>query len=120
MAAADDWVVLLSLHVVCLHSWGGIFWKGGVGYVTRDMLAAHMPAATLGNDALIMVCGPPGKCCCCDHVLGAVAEQRCCKLRSCVLPCLPRFVGVMLLLITNHPPDTTRQAGQRTAQNNVT
>jgi hypothetical protein len=43
-----------------MRSWGGIFWKGGVGYVTRDMLAAHMPAASLGSDALVMVCGPPG------------------------------------------------------------
>lgn len=44
----------------CARSWGGIFWKGGVGYVTRDMVAAHMPAASLGGDGLIMVCGPPG------------------------------------------------------------
>jgi NAD(P)H-flavin reductase len=50
-------LVALS-HAMC--SWGGIFWKGGVGYVTRDMLAAHMPAPSLGSDALIMVCGPPG------------------------------------------------------------
>lgn len=49
-----------AYYVVDKPNWGGIFWKGGVGYVTRDMLAAHMPAATLGNDALIMVCGPPG------------------------------------------------------------
>jgi hypothetical protein len=32
-----------------------------VGYVTRDVLAAHMPAASLGSDALVMVCGPPGE-----------------------------------------------------------
>eukprot|EP00882_Tetradesmus_deserticola_P006758 GHRQ01007114.1.p1 GENE.GHRQ01007114.1~~GHRQ01007114.1.p1 ORF type:complete len:305 (+),score=125.66 GHRQ01007114.1:174-1088(+) len=47
-------------YVVDKPRWGGIFWKGGVGYVTRDMLAAHMPAAASGSDALVMVCGPPG------------------------------------------------------------
>uniref|UniRef100_A0A383W2U1 NADH-cytochrome b5 reductase n=1 Tax=Tetradesmus obliquus TaxID=3088 RepID=A0A383W2U1_TETOB len=47
-------------YVVDKPRWGGIFWKGGAGYVTRDMLAAHMPAASSGSDALIMVCGPPG------------------------------------------------------------
>jgi hypothetical protein len=61
--------LLLSAAFCCCSSWGGIFWKGGVGYVTRDMLAAHMPAASAGSDALIMVCGPPGEapmagCCC--------------------------------------------------------
>lgn len=47
-------------YVVDKPNWGGIFWKGGVGYVTKDMLAAHMPAPSLGSDALVMVCGPPG------------------------------------------------------------
>jgi cytochrome-b5 reductase len=47
-------------YIVDKPNWGGIFWKGGVGYVTRDMLATHMPAPSLGSDALIMVCGPPG------------------------------------------------------------
>lgn len=47
-------------YVVDKPRWGGIFWKGSVGYVTRDMLAAHMPAASAGSDTLIMVCGPPG------------------------------------------------------------
>lgn len=48
----------VSLSPPC--SWGGIFWKGGVGYVTRDMVASHLPPPTLGSDALVMVCGPPG------------------------------------------------------------
>eukprot|EP00775_Hariotina_reticulata_P004445 gene4445-4700_t len=47
-------------YVVDKPKWGGIFWKGGVGYVDKDMVTAHMPAASLGKDALIMVCGPPG------------------------------------------------------------
>jgi hypothetical protein len=53
-------VSMVQLLHVCCRRWGGIFWKGSVGYVTRDMLAAHMPAASAGSDALIMVCGPPG------------------------------------------------------------
>lgn len=47
-------------YLVDKPNWGGIFWKGGVGYVTRDVLAAHMPPASLGAGALVMVCGPPG------------------------------------------------------------
>lgn len=34
-------------------------WKGGVGYVTPDMLKAHLPAAS-AKDSLVLVCGPPG------------------------------------------------------------
>lgn len=46
-------------YVVDKAKWGGIFWKGGVGYVNRDMVSAHLPAPT-NKDGLIMVCGPPG------------------------------------------------------------
>ncbi len=45
------------MRVTC--RWGGIFWKGGVGYVTREMLATHMPPPGQPG-ALVMVCGPPG------------------------------------------------------------
>ncbi|GFR45811.1 hypothetical protein Agub_g7267 [Astrephomene gubernaculifera] len=45
-------------YVVDKPNWGGLFWRGGVGYVTRDMLAARLPAP--GRDSLVMVCGPPG------------------------------------------------------------
>ena len=31
-------------------------WKGGVGYVTREMVAKHIPPP--GDDNLILVCGP--------------------------------------------------------------
>lgn len=34
-------------------------WKGGVGYVTADMVKAHMPSAGKG-DPIVLVCGPPG------------------------------------------------------------
>ena len=32
-------------------------WKGGTGYVTEEMLGAHMPKPT--KDAMVYVCGPP-------------------------------------------------------------
>ena len=34
-------------------------WKGGVGYITKDMLAAHLPPPT-NKDGMVLVCGPPG------------------------------------------------------------
>jgi cytochrome-b5 reductase len=54
--------------VVDKAKWGGVFWKGGVGYLTKDMVAAHMPAPAANN--LVMVCGPPGmmKAVCGDKV----------------------------------------------------
>lgn len=45
-------------YVVDKPKWGGLFWKGGTGYVTKDMIAQHLPPPADGN--LIMVCGPPG------------------------------------------------------------
>lgn len=33
-------------------------WKGGVGYVTKDMIEDNMPRP--GGNALVAVCGPPG------------------------------------------------------------
>lgn len=44
-------------YIVDKAKWGGIFWKGGVGYVTKDVVTKHLP--TPGPDHLIMVCGPP-------------------------------------------------------------
>lgn len=35
----------------------GMFWKGGVGYITKDMLAEKMPKPSA--DSLVVVCGPP-------------------------------------------------------------
>ena len=32
-------------------------WKGGVGYVTREMATAHIPPPS--DDNLVLVCGPP-------------------------------------------------------------
>ncbi|KAK9861443.1 hypothetical protein WJX84_008451 [Apatococcus fuscideae] len=32
-------------------------WKGGVGYVTKDMASAHIPPPS--DDNLVLVCGPP-------------------------------------------------------------
>lgn len=33
-------------------------WRGGVGYVSKDMALKGLPAP--GNDTLVLVCGPPG------------------------------------------------------------
>ena len=35
----------------------GDSWKGGVGYVTREMATEHIPPPS--DDNLILVCGPP-------------------------------------------------------------
>ncbi|GLI66870.1 hypothetical protein VaNZ11_010861 [Volvox africanus] len=45
-------------YVVDKPNWGGIFWRGGVGYVTKDILATQLPKPA--KDSLVMVCGPPG------------------------------------------------------------
>ncbi len=44
-------------YVVDKPSWGGAFWKGSVGYVTKDILTSHLPAPATGN--MVFVCGPP-------------------------------------------------------------
>ncbi|KAG2433618.1 hypothetical protein HYH02_012547 [Chlamydomonas schloesseri] len=49
----------LSVHyVVDKANWGGVFWKGSTGRVSKDLLAAQLPAPS--KDSLVMVCGPPG------------------------------------------------------------
>jgi cytochrome-b5 reductase len=45
-------------YVVDKASWGGFAWKGGVGYITKNMLKEKLPPPSMDN--LIMVCGPPG------------------------------------------------------------
>ena len=35
-------------------------WKGGRGYVSKDLLAERMPMPEPGRDIKIMLCGPPG------------------------------------------------------------
>lgn len=35
----------------------GKSWKGGVGYITREMATTHMPPPS--DDNLVLVCGPP-------------------------------------------------------------
>ncbi|KAI8870679.1 ferredoxin reductase-like protein [Ramicandelaber brevisporus] len=37
-----------------------VAWTGGVGFVTKEDLVEHLPAASEGNDIVIGVCGPPG------------------------------------------------------------
>jgi cytochrome-b5 reductase len=44
-------------YMVDKPKWGGVFWKGGVGYINRDIIEKHMPPPS--DDNLIMVCGPP-------------------------------------------------------------
>uniref|UniRef100_A0A7C9CH21 NADH-cytochrome b5 reductase n=1 Tax=Opuntia streptacantha TaxID=393608 RepID=A0A7C9CH21_OPUST len=46
-------------------------WKGGVGYVSKDMVIKGLPGP--GADTLILVCGPPGMM---KHVSGDKAEDR--------------------------------------------
>lgn len=45
-------------YIVDKPNWAGIFWRGGVGYVTKDVLAKQLPLPS--KDSLVMVCGPPG------------------------------------------------------------
>ncbi|GBF97577.1 NADH-cytochrome b5 reductase [Raphidocelis subcapitata] len=45
-------------YVVDKASWGGLLWKGSTGYVTPDLLKAHLPPPGVGN--MVFVCGPPG------------------------------------------------------------
>lgn len=35
-----------------------MFWRGGSGFITADMLKAHLPAP--GPESMVFVCGPPG------------------------------------------------------------
>ncbi len=35
----------------------GDSWKGGIGYVTREMASEHIPPPS--DDNLVLVCGPP-------------------------------------------------------------
>ena len=48
-------VMFMSCHVT-YHTQPPEGWKYGSGYVTSDMLKAHMPAP--GPNALILLCGP--------------------------------------------------------------
>lgn len=48
-----------AFYVVDKPSWGGLLWKGGVGYVTQEMLAPRLPAPGAPN-TVVFVCGPPG------------------------------------------------------------
>ena len=46
-------------YVVDKASLGGLFWNGGGGYLTKDMLKAHLPPADQAG-SMVFVCGPPG------------------------------------------------------------
>ncbi|GLU09747.1 hypothetical protein SLE2022_265900 [Rubroshorea leprosula] len=45
-------------------------WKGGSGYVSKDMVVKGLPAP--GDDTLILVCGPPGMM---NHISGNKAKD---------------------------------------------
>ena len=34
-------------------------WDGARGFINRDLITQHLPAPSLGDDAIIFVCGPP-------------------------------------------------------------
>ncbi|GJN05662.1 hypothetical protein PR202_ga23311 [Eleusine coracana subsp. coracana] len=46
-------------------------WRGGVGFVSKDMILKGLPGP--GQDSLILVCGPPGMM---NHVSGDKAKDR--------------------------------------------
>ncbi|XP_030549994.1 NADH-cytochrome b5 reductase-like protein [Rhodamnia argentea] len=46
-------------------------WKGGKGYISKDMVVKGLPAPS--EDALILVCGPPGMM---KHISGDKAKDR--------------------------------------------
>ncbi|PVU95860.1 hypothetical protein BB561_001521 [Smittium simulii] len=35
-------------------------WTGETGYVNADMIKKYLPSSSLGEDAMVFVCGPPG------------------------------------------------------------
>merc|ERR1711977_115592 len=49
----------------------GFFWRGGKGYVTKDMLAKHMPPPA--EDNMVFVCGPPPMM---EHISGNKAPDK--------------------------------------------
>eukprot|EP00249_Psilotum_nudum_P028968 c3901_g1_i1 orf=375-1412(-) len=46
-------------------------WKGGVGYISKDMILKGLPLPS--NDTIILVCGPPGMM---NHVSGDKAPDK--------------------------------------------
>ncbi|XP_074585650.1 NADH-cytochrome b5 reductase-like protein [Curcuma longa] len=46
-------------------------WRGGIGYVSKDMVLKGLPSP--GEDTLILVCGPPGLM---KHISGDKAKDR--------------------------------------------
>ncbi|KAM0849643.1 hypothetical protein ACQ4PT_053595 [Festuca glaucescens] len=46
-------------------------WRGGVGYISKDMVLKGLPGP--GEDSLILVCGPPGMM---NHISGDKAKDR--------------------------------------------
>nr|CAB3472034.1 unnamed protein product [Digitaria exilis] len=46
-------------------------WRGGVGFVSKDMVLKGLPGP--GDDSLILVCGPPGMM---NHISGDKAKDR--------------------------------------------
>jgi cytochrome-b5 reductase len=46
-------------------------WRGGVGFVSKDMVLKGLPGP--GEDSLILVCGPPGMM---NHISGDKAKDR--------------------------------------------
>lgn len=46
-------------------------WRGGSGFITKDMIVKGLPGP--GDDALILVCGPPGMM---NHISGDKAKDR--------------------------------------------
>lgn len=45
-------------YVVDKPAYGGVFWNGGVGYITGEMISKFMPDPS-NDDGLVLVCGPP-------------------------------------------------------------
>ncbi|KAI0020276.1 hypothetical protein F4780DRAFT_791890 [Xylariomycetidae sp. FL0641] len=65
----------LSVHYVLDQPPAAGGWTGGVGYVTKDVLAQHFPAA--GEDgAKVMICGPPGMVGAAKNALGELGFEK--------------------------------------------
>lgn len=63
----------------------GDSWKGGVGYVTREMATSHIPPPS--DDNLVLVCGPPPMYKALSGEKKSPKDQGSCPIIS-VLPCV--------------------------------
>lgn len=56
---AADYSDRLSVTVVLSNESEDSKWEGARGFISKDLIEKHLPAPSLGDDAIIFVCGPP-------------------------------------------------------------